>query len=645
FIQRNVRNHVRDQLDINFEHILEIEFKNYSTQVRDFRVVMDDKARALMMPVVKVAPKLVRPRRQYAAAAILALAIVGGGLLAWQPWKPAVETASIERMALPLPDLPSIAVLPFENMSGDPEQEYFADGMTDDLITDLSKVSGLFVIARNSSFAYKGKPTKVQQVAEDLGVRYVLEGSVRRVGDQVRINAQLIDAVGGHHLWAERYDGSMSDVFALQDNVIRKIVAALAVTVTSDETALVVGAETNVPEAYDAFLRGWEEYRSNSYEGFTAAQAHLEKATELDPEFSRAYAALAAAVWKANNYYWDWFAGTQWELTRARGMEMLARALENPTPLAYAIAAEVHALEGRHDEALAAIDRAIAMAPNDADNLLSKANVMNVLGRAEEAEAAVRTAMRLNPQFPQDYLPILAQSLLNQRRYEEAAEVAERVVELRDEFPFDYVTLASAYGHLGRIQEANAAVEKYHQAFSALNYPTPLTVQEMGYWWYWDMYDYDPGYRENLKEGLRKAGVPEGAGTDLAYDEYRSLISKDEGVYFVEGATRIAAGTAKALHERGVVFIDVRDGGSYDAGHVPNAFNLDLNVDFDEEHLSRLVAKDQEVVLGCFGEHCPWAAYASAKAILWGFTRVYYFAGGFPEWQDVGYPVETAPDT
>ncbi len=644
-IQRNVRNQVRDKLKLTFEDLGEIEVKNIARPVRAFRVVLDDKARALTMPVVKVAPKLVRPRRHVLAAAVLALAVGGGGLLVWQPWEPALQPASIDRMAQPLPDQPSIAVLPFDNMSGDPEQEYFADGMTDDLITDLSKVSGLFVIARNSSFAYKGKPTRVQQVAEDLGVRYVLEGSVRRVGDKVRINAQLIDAVGGNHLWAERYDGSMADVFALQDSVIRKIVAALAVTLTSDETALIAGAETNVPEAYDAFLRGWEEYRSNSYEGFTAAQAHLEKAIELDPGFSRGYAALAAAYWKATNLNWDYFAGTQWEATRKRGIEMLAKALENPTPLAYAVAAEFHALEGRHDEALAAIDRAIAMAPNDADNFLRKANVMNVLGRAEEAEAAVRAAMRLDPSFPQDYLPILAQALLNQRRYEEAADVAERVVNLRDEVPFDYLTLASAYGHLGRIEEANAAVEKYHIANTGINILTPLTVQEAGFWWYWDLYDYDPAYRENLKEGLRKAGVPEGAGTDLAYDEYRSLISKDEGVYYVEGATRIGAAAAKALHDEGVVIVDVRDSATYGAGHIPGAYNLDLNVDFDEEHLSRLAAKDQEVVLGCFGEHCPWAAYASAKAVLWGFTRVYYFAGGFPEWQGAGYPVEKAPDS
>ena len=164
-------------------------------------------------------------------------------------------------MAFPLPDKPSIAVLPFNNMSDDPSQEYFADGMTEDLITDLSKISGLFVIARNSSFSYKGQGVQVRQVAEELGVRYVLEGSVRRVGDQVRINAQLIDATTGGHIWAERYDGTLDDVFALQDNVTREIIAALAVTLTGEEVAQQARRETTSAAAHDAYLQGWAHYR------------------------------------------------------------------------------------------------------------------------------------------------------------------------------------------------------------------------------------------------------------------------------------------------------------------------------------------------------------------------------------------------
>ena len=230
-----------------------------------------------------------------------------------------------------MPDKPSIAVLPFDNLSGDPEQGYFADGMTEDLITDLSNLSGIFVIARNSSWAYKDKPTKVQQVAEDLGVRYVLEGSVRRDGDAIRINAQLIDALNGHHVWAERYDGSASDVFALQDKVIRQIVAALAVNLTSEETAQVADAETDVPRAYDAFLQGWNHFRTETTDDNTKAIAFFEQAVELDPGYGRAYAALAAAYWRIVTSGWQSAVGIEWERSYEGLHRNLAKALGNPT--------------------------------------------------------------------------------------------------------------------------------------------------------------------------------------------------------------------------------------------------------------------------------------------------------------------------
>ena len=190
----------------------------------------------------------------------------------------------VERAALPLPDKPSIAVLPFDSFGSDSEQVYFADGISEDLITDLSKLSGIFVIARNSSWTYKGKPTKVQKVSAELGVRYVLEGSVRRQGDQVRINAQLIDAIGGHHLWAERYDGPFSDMFAFQDKVIGQIVAALAMELTGEEQARVAQAETKDPRAYDALLQGWEHLRRETEPDTLKAITLFEKAVELDPD-------------------------------------------------------------------------------------------------------------------------------------------------------------------------------------------------------------------------------------------------------------------------------------------------------------------------------------------------------------------------
>jgi adenylate cyclase len=204
-------------------------------------------------------------------------------------------------MAYTLPDKPSIAVLPFDNLSGEPEQEYFSDGITDDLITDLSKISGLFVIARNSTFAYKAKPLKIRQIAEELGVRYVLEGSVRKAENRVRINAQLIDATTGGHLWAERYDRHYTDIFELQDEFIGKIVAALTVKLTGAEQAQLARRPTDNLEAYDYYLRAERDVFSEDYSLLSDTLSLYEKAIAFDPNFAEAYAGYARAavdVWR-----------------------------------------------------------------------------------------------------------------------------------------------------------------------------------------------------------------------------------------------------------------------------------------------------------------------------------------------------------
>ncbi len=644
-VARNVYNQVRGKLNLELEHLGEQEIKNIAEPVTVYRVVVNDKAAALVTPLVGVPVKGGRVRRWHAAAALIILAFGVGGLVWWQPWGRDFEPASVERMALPLPDKPSIAVLPFNNFSTDPEQGYFADGMTEDLITDLSHLSGIFVIARNSSWTYKDKPTKVQQVAEELGVRYVLEGSVRREGDQVRINAQLVDALDGRHLWAERYDGSASEVFSLQDKVIRQIVAALAVNLTSAESAQVAEAETNVPQAYDAFLQGWEHYRWGTTEDTAKdtakAIAFFEQAVALDPGYSRAYAGLAAAYWSFVSSGWNSAVGMEWQHSYDGLTENLAKALKNPTSLAYSVSAEWLARQGRPEEALAEIDRALALGSNEADTHVSKARILNVVGQAGEAEKAVRLAMRLNPHYGPDYLSVLGRALLHQERYEEAAGFVERALNRQPDSDQDLVTLAAIYGHLGRTNDVEGVLKKYNEIAVKAG-RAPLTVQEVGVWWYGQIFRYDEVYRERLLAGLRKAGVPEGAGTDIKYADFKRLIHNSAGEYEVDGAAKIDAAKAKALHERGVVFVDVRDPGSYARGHIPNAVNLVLSNDLSKENLSRLVGKDDEVVFHCVGKYCPRSTYACAKAVLWGYTRVYYFAGGFPAWKNAGYPVETS---
>ncbi len=303
------------------------------------------------------------------------------------------EPASLDKMSFKLPDKPSIVVLPFDNMSSDQEQEYFVDGITEDLTTDLAKMPGLFVIARNSAFTYKGRAVTHGQVAEELGVKYIVEGSVRRVGDRIRINAQFIDALSGHHVWAERYDGSLTDVFALQDSVVEQIVSALAINLPGTELAMTLIGGTDNPQAYMAALQGWDHYHRQSPEDAKNAVSFFEKATELDPGYSRAYAGLGRSYWDISNNWWL-ENGAPWQTTFNLAKANLALAMREPTADAFALSAELNARMGRHEQALSDIDRAIALGPSVADNTMVKARILNAIGRAGEAEQLARQAMR-----------------------------------------------------------------------------------------------------------------------------------------------------------------------------------------------------------------------------------------------------------
>jgi len=332
----------------------------------------------------------------------------------------------------------------------------------------------------------------------------------------------------------------------------------------------------------------------------------------------------------------------QWQHAFDKMEESIAKALEAPTATVYWVQAEILAAQGRFDEALVAIDHGVALEPNNPDIHVSKALILNAMGRAGEAEPAARLAMRLNPHYRPKVLRELGRALLHQERYEEAAAAFERVVSREEDNGYDFLSLAAIYGHLGSLEKAKSATQRYNKIFSEWGY-TPMTVQEAGFWWYGDMFDYDEAYVATLREGLRKAGVPEGPAPAAENFDFKALVNKSEGTMQVEGAERIDPETAKGLSDRGAIIVDVRDAGSYARERIAGAVHLDLNADLTEANLSKLVGKDDQVIFTCWGKYCPYAAYSTAKAVLWGFSRVYYFNGGFPAWKDAGYLTESSP--
>jgi adenylate cyclase len=339
-----------------------------------------------------------RLRPGHWAVAGVVLALIAGGLLTTQTsffssLRPPHSPLRTQE-ALPLPDKPSIVVLPFDNMSNDPSQDYFSDGLTEDITTDLSKISSLFVISRNSAFTYKGKAVKVQDVSRELGVRHVLEGSVRRSDNQMRITAQLIDATQGQHLWSERYDRPLQDIFAVQDEIGQQIVFALNVKLTPEEQARFKNAPTNNLEAYDYYLRGWQLAWRTTKETNAQARQLFEKAIALDPQYAGAYAGLGFT------YSLEWF--SQWSadpqnLARAEEMHQKAIALDESLPRAHAALGFVKLWQKQYAQATAEIERALTLDPNSAPGYGNLAALLMSVGRPEEAVEAAKKALRLDP--------------------------------------------------------------------------------------------------------------------------------------------------------------------------------------------------------------------------------------------------------
>ncbi len=451
-------------LPYDLEDLGEQVLKGFDIPVRVYRVALIP-GQSIPLPQ-KTSKSETSPKKPRLMIATIVLALVGaGGATYWfKTQEPKVEAASLDRMAFPLPDKPSIAVLPFVNMSNDAEQEYFADGMTDDLITDLSKLSGLFVIARNSTFTYKGKSVKIGQIAEELGVRYVLEGSVRRAGDQVRINAQLIDATTGGYLWAERYDGSIADVFRVQDKITTNIVDALALELTPREVERVGNPGTDNVQAYDAYLLGLSFYYRRTPESFAKARIYFEQAIELDSNYTEAYVALAKI-----------YAQVGWIITYTRALSInssdtAAKARSILAKLQGMPIADVHVVRSwlalnkyQKKRAIFQAELALELDPNSVDAMEALARAQIYAGRPESGIKLAKRVMRQNPTLMARPSLLIGLAEFALGNSEVAVEYLERGFELGSEEIRYAGVMAAAYAEIGRIDQAKKAKEVFQQ--------------------------------------------------------------------------------------------------------------------------------------------------------------------------------------
>ena len=454
-ISRAARDQVRDRLDQPLKDMGEIEVKNIPRPIRVFEVVLDGAA---------------APRE--AAAAV-----------------PPVEPAASDK--------PSIVVFPFDNMSGDPEQEYFSDGITEDIITDLSKVSGLFVIARNSAFTYKGKSFNVPDVCREFGVKFALEGSIRKAGQRVRVTAQLIDAASGGHLWAERYDRDLTDIFEVQDELTQQIVAALKVTLSEGEKSLIAGGGTTNMAAHDLFLKGRELLfgLKRDREMYDQTITCFRRAIELDADYAGPHAGLAMVYVLDHQNRWS----DAPENSLGEGERFANTAIEkdDKEPFAHYVAAMVAMFRKNLARAAEEADKALALNPNYAPALNIRGVVFIYSGKPTKAIPHIERAMRLDPAFQQLYLHFLGTAYFVAGEYRTAAEIFTDRIAANPKTDLSRAFLASTLGHLGNPDEA---ARIWHELM-AINpeYSAAGHIARLPFT--------DPQHSEIFIEGLRKAGV------------------------------------------------------------------------------------------------------------------------------------------
>jgi adenylate cyclase len=448
--------HVKNKLNLGYKYLGEQTVKNILEPVRVYQVLMEPEAAGKIIGEKKAKPRQWQKTAFIVVSVlILVIATVAIWSLYFRPTPP-LEVASKEKMAFPLPDKPSIAVLPFVNMSDDPKQEFFSDGITENIITGLSKISGLFVIARNSSFTYKGKPVMVRQVAEDLGVRYVLEGSVQRSGDRVRITAQFIDALKGHHLWSERYDQDPKDLFAIEDDITKKIITALQVILTKGEQAILLGKGTENLNAYLKCMEANEYLLRMNKDANLMARQRAEEAIALDSKYSSAHAILGNTHIK--DVIFNWSASPRESMVRAFESAKKALSLDDSNVQARMVLTWIYLLKREHDKAIEECEGAVSLAPNAADAVFTFGIVLRFAGRVKDAIPMFERAIRLNPIPQAAYLSQLALSYTFIGEFEKAIGVCKKGLSKNPDDLVGRLALVVAYTSLGRESDARAEV-------------------------------------------------------------------------------------------------------------------------------------------------------------------------------------------
>src|SRR6266446_5822149 len=431
-----------------------------------------------------------------AGLALIAAVIVFVQHLSLRPPAPSASIPSVHTPALSLPDKPSIAVLPFTNLSGDPQEEYFSDGITGDIITALSRSPDLFVIDRASTFSYKGKPIRIQQVSRELGVKYVLEGGVQKTAGQLRVTAQLVDATSGAELWAENYDRPLHDVFSVQDELVRRIVTTMGLQlVLWDRTGLQRLRGTDNLEAYDYDLRGWQYWYTQTREGFPKAREMWEKAIQLDPKYAEAYAGIGFTYLLEGVFFQS--SGSSQALAQAYRMAQKAIALNDSEPEAYMLLGSLDLTKGRYDQAISEAQRAVTLAPNSSEGYFWLARILNFSERPMEALVAAEKGLRLNPRHPGYCLIQVAAAYMRMGRFEEARSTFEQALVIQPNDPAMHMWLAVLDVELRRNDEARAEAAEVLRL--SPNYSLATWRQ---------VYQYkDPALKERWLADLRKAGL------------------------------------------------------------------------------------------------------------------------------------------